>query len=154
MARAQRRGDLGAVEVAGGDALGERPRDDAVDEILRFEPITPFTARIALEDVEHRGVTFPAGTIVMACIFTANRDGVQEPDRFDIAADRGRAKPLTFGGGIHWCMGSNLARAELEEALLFFAERVRAFELDGEPEYDTLSGVYGMRRLPVRLIAA
>ncbi len=126
----------------------------AVDEILRFEPITPFTARIALEDVAFRDVTFPEGTIVMACIYTANRDGVDDPDRFDVTADRGKVKPLTFGGGIHWCLGSNLARAELEEALAFLAERVRAFELDGEPEYDTISGVYGLRRLPVRLIAA
>ena len=123
----------------------------AVDEILRFEPITPFTGRIMLEDVEYRGVTFPKDHIVMACIFTANRDDVEDPDRFDVTADRGRVKPLTFGGGIHWCLGSNLARAELEEALRFYAERVERFELAGEPEYDTISGVYGLKRLPVAL---
>ena len=135
------------------DLLRARPElvRQAVDEVMRFEPITPFTARLMLEDVEYRHVTFPAGMIVMACIFTANRDGVEEPGRFDIAADRGRVKPLTFGGGIHWCLGSNLARAEMEEALLLLAERVSRFELAGESEYDTISGVYGIKRLPVLL---
>ena len=46
----------------------------AVEEALRYEPITPFTARILVEDVEYRDVTFPEGTVVMVCAFTGNRD--------------------------------------------------------------------------------
>ena len=129
----------------------------AVDEALRYEPITPFTARITTEEVVFRDVTFPEGTIVMVCAFTANRDlgederGAGGPDRFDISASRGRARELTFGAGVHFCVGANLARAELGEALSFLAQRVRGLELDGEPELESITGIYGLARLPVML---
>ena len=122
----------------------------AVDEALRFEPITPFTARILIEEVEHRGVTFPAGSIVLVSAWHANREGV-EPDRFDLTAERGGARLLTFGAGIHYCVGANLARAEMQEALAFLAERVSAIALDGEPEFGTPSGIYGLETLPLKL---
>jgi cytochrome P450 len=119
----------------------------AVEEVLRFEPITPFTARIAMEDVEFRGVTFPEGTVVLVCAFTGNRDG--EPEGFDITAQRAR-KPLTFGAGVHYCLGANLARAELSEALAFLAPRMPGLELDGEPAYGSIDGIYGLDALPLR----
>jgi cytochrome P450 len=124
---------------------GLAPR--AVEEVLRFEPITPFTARIAMEDVEYRGVTFPEGSVVLVCAFTGNRDG--EPEEFDIAAER-VGKPLTFGAGVHYCLGANLARAELQEALGFLAPRMPGLALDGEPEYGSIDGIYGLDALPVR----
>ena len=134
--------------LAGDPSLAPR----AVEEILRFEPITPFTARITLEDVEYRGVTFPKDTVVIASAVTANRDpdAYEDPESFDIAADRDRSKPLTFGAGPHFCLGANLARAELQEAFAFLAPRMPGLELDGDPVYDTPYGVYGMERLPVR----
>jgi cytochrome P450 len=127
----------------------------AVDEALRYEPITPFTARITTEDLVFRDVTFPQGTIVMVCAFTANRDlqederGAGGPDRFDIAASRGRARELTFGAGVHFCVGANLARAELGEALSFLAQRVHGLQLDGEPVLESIMGIYGLARLPI-----
>jgi cytochrome P450 len=123
---------------------------DAVDEALRYEPITPFTARITTGEVEHRGVTFPAGSIILVSAWHANRDGV-EPDEFDITADRARARVLTFGAGIHYCVGANLARAEMQEGLAFLAERIRRITLDGEPKFGTPSGIYGLERLPLML---
>ena len=129
----------------------------AVEEALRYEPITPFTARIMLEDVEYRDVMFPEGTVVMVCAFTGNReleDGAPEPDAFDITAERGAARPLTFGAGIHYCLGANLARVELAEALAFLAPRMPRLALDGEPVYESVSGIYGMARLPLRWDAA
>ena len=122
----------------------------AVEEALRFEPITPFTARILVDEVEHRGVTFPAGSIVLVSAWHANREGV-EPDRFDLTAERGGARLLTFGAGIHYCVGANLARAEMQEGLAFLAERVTALALDGEPEFGTPSGIYGLETLPLKL---
>jgi len=129
----------------------------AVEEALRYEPITPFTARITTEEVVYRDVTFPEGTVVMVCAFTGNRDldgdpdEYDETDRFDIAADRGRARALTFGAGVHYCLGANLARVELQEGLGFLARNVTALELDGEPAFEGVSGIYGLSELPVRL---
>jgi cytochrome P450 len=122
----------------------------AVEEALRYEPITPFTARITTGEVEYRGVTFPAGSIVLVSAWHANRDGLGE-DTFDILADRPRARVLTFGAGIHYCVGANLARAEMQEGLAFLAEKVRTVRLAGEPEFGTPSGIYGLESLPLEL---
>jgi cytochrome P450 len=137
-------------------SLAER----AVEEALRYEPITPFTARIMVEDVEYRDVLFPEGTIVMVCAFTGNRDlgedaaGPQGADGFDITADRGRERPLTFGAGVHYCLGANLARVELQEGLAFLAEHLHDLRLDGEPVFEGVSGIYGLAELPIRFKAA
>jgi cytochrome P450 len=124
----------------------------AVEEVLRYEPITPFTARIALEEVTYRDVTFPEGTVVLVCAHTGNRDPAtyENPDAFDITADRGSPKPLTFGAGPHYCLGANLARAELQEALAFLAPRLTDLKLDGDPEFGSIDGIYGLDALPIR----
>jgi cytochrome P450 len=130
--------------------------DAAVEEALRYEPITPFTARIALQDIQFRDVTFPKGTIVMVCAFTGNRDPADhaEPDRFDITAQRPRTRLLTFGAGVHYCLGANLARAELEEGLRHLAAEVAGLELAGEPVFEEVTGIYGLTELPLRLVPA
>lgn len=122
----------------------------AVEEALRYEPITPLTARITIADVEHRGVAFPKGTVVLVSAWHANREGI-ESDTFDITAERPRSRLLTFGAGIHYCVGANLARAEMEEGLAFLAERVSAITPDGEPGFGTPSGIYGLDALPLTL---
>jgi cytochrome P450 len=135
------------------ELLAERPElaPAAVEELLRYEPITPFTARLLHEEVEYRGVTFPADSVVMVCAFTGNRDGVNgDAEAFDITAERGPAKPLTFGAGVHYCLGANLARAELQEALAFLPSRMPGLELAGEPELGSIHGIYGLERLPLR----
>jgi cytochrome P450 len=120
----------------------------AVDEVLRHEPITPFTARICVEQVEHRGVIFPAGTIVAVCQERANRE-IEDGDDFDITAHRD-TRPLTFGAGAHFCLGANLARAELEEALTFLAPRMPDLSPNGEPGFGGIEGIYDLRTLPLR----
>jgi hypothetical protein len=69
--------------------MGREPERaaQAVEEVLRHEPITPFTARILTAEVAFRDVVFPKDTVVMVCSFTGNRDGAGDPG-FDIAADR------------------------------------------------------------------
>jgi len=128
----------------------------AVEEALRFEPITPFTARICLEDIVVDDVEFPAGTIVMISAFNGNRDPavVDAPEVFDITAPRATSRIMTFGAGIHYCLGANLARAELQEALGFLAEHASAVELTGTPELEPATGIYGVTSLPVRFTAA
>jgi cytochrome P450 len=133
--------------------------DSAVEEALRYEPITPFTARILVEDVVYRDVTFPEGTVVMVCAFTGNRDladdhaGPNGVDSFDITVDRGRERPLTFGAGVHYCLGANLARVELQEGLAFLAEHLHDLRLDGEPVFEGVSGIYGLAELPIAFAA-
>jgi cytochrome P450 len=126
--------------------------DAAVEEALRYEPITPFTARILTEEVVYRDVTFPQDTVVMVSAFTGNRDleEGEDAESFDITVERGRARPLTFGAGVHYCLGANLARLEMQEGLVFLAERLRNLELDGEPVFGTVSGIYGLEELPIR----
>jgi len=119
----------------------------AVEEVLRFEPVTPFTARICLEQVEHRDVVFPAGTIVAVCAERANRQG-EDGETFDITATH-ESRLLTFGAGIHYCLGANLARAELEEALAFLAPRTPGLALDGPPQLGGVEGIYGVDKLPI-----
>ena len=133
-------------QLLAGDPDAYAPR--AVTEVLRFEPVAPFTARIVLSDLEYRGVTFPAGTIVAVCAERANRD---QPggEGFDITAERD-GRLFTFSAGAHYCLGANFARAELEEALKFLAPRMPALALDGEPVLGGVEGIYNVESLPVR----
>jgi cytochrome P450 len=137
--------------------LGQDPSlaPAAAEETLRFEPVAPFTSRVLQEAVEFRGIEFPVGSIVFASAWNANREasGDEQPERFDITATRGSAKSLTFGAGAHFCLGSNLARAELQEGLAFLARNMPGLELDGEPRYGTITGLYGMESLPIRWAA-
>jgi cytochrome P450 len=136
-------------------AADETLAEAAVEEALRYEPITPFTARITTEEVVYRDVTFPEGSLVAVCAFTGNRDlsgeegGAEGADAFDITADRGKARALTFGAGVHYCLGANLARVELQEGLRFLSQHLHGLELDEEPEFEGVSGIYGLARLPI-----
>ena len=124
----------------------------AVEEALRFEPIVPFTARIVVEELDYRDVTFPVGTVVMVSAYAGNHDAgaFSAPDEFDITAARDRTKPLTFGAGIHYCLGANVARAELQEALAYLPGVMPGLALDGTPEFDSINGIYGLDALPIR----
>ena len=108
--------------------------------------------RVALEDLEVGGYTIPAGTFVALSSASANHDSdvLDGSDRFDIT--RGYPESwhlLTFGGGIHYCLGASLARLELTEALAVFVERFETLRLDGEPEVLPAGGLFGYRSLPI-----
>ena len=134
-------------------ALREDPSlvDQAVEEVLRYEPITPFTARIARQEVVLRDVVFPEGTVLFVCAATANRDpaAFDEPDRFDITKDRGSASVLTFGFGPHYCVGAYLARAEMVETFNHLVPRTPDLRLDGEPVLGPTTGIYAVESLPL-----
>jgi cytochrome P450 len=132
------------------EALRQQPElvGRAVEEVLRAEPITPFTARICLEPVEHRGVLFPAGTIVAVCAERGNREQA-DGEEFDIIAVRD-GRLLTFGAGPHFCLGANLARAELEEALTFLAPRMPGLAAAGPAVLGGVEAIYGVESLPIR----
>lgn len=128
----------------------------AVEEGIRYEPITPFTARMLTEEVEYRDVLFPEGTPLIICAYTANRDPDVFPDpaEFDITKDPAGTRTLTFGAGIHYCAGTNLAKLELGEALSSLVERAATIELASEPTYTSPIGVYGIDSMPLRITPA
>src|SRR5690349_21922233 len=99
----------------------------AVEESMRHSPAASIVPRTATDDVEFGGYTFPAGTFVLVNTFAANRDPAiyDDADRFDIARNDAPAI-LTFGGGAHYCLGANLARRELAEALVVLTRRLSA----------------------------
>jgi cytochrome P450 len=132
--------------------LGEHPElaVNAVEETMRHSPIAFSTLRIALEDVELAGVIIPAGTLVIANTGAANRDPAvyDEPDRLDITRD-GAPAMQTFGAGVHYCLGANLARLELAEALTVMAQRMPSAHRTGPAPWKPLSGLSGPTTLPI-----
>ncbi|MDH3678782.1 MAG: cytochrome P450 [Acidimicrobiia bacterium] len=134
--------------------LAERPElaARATEESLRYLGAIRGTGRFAAEDIEYRGVLFPAGTLVFPSFVGANHDAdlFDDPARFDITADRGGVGHLTLGFGLHYCLGANLARAELQEALIICARRMPNLRLDGEIVWKPDGfGIWGPASLPL-----
>jgi cytochrome P450 len=135
--------------------LGEQPAlaPRAVEEVMRCFGAVRETARVASEDIEYRGVVFPKGTFISTAMAVANFDGAvfTDPRAFDITREPSGQPQLTFGSGIHYCLGAALARAELQEALPILARRLPELELDGEVGWKPLNaGIWGPQHLPVR----
>ena len=129
----------------------------AVEETMRHLGAVRGTARFASEDIEYRDVIFPTGTLVMINLAVANFDEAvwDDPHRFDISRAPGRAGHMTFGSGIHFCLGASLARAELQEALPLLARRLPDLELDGPIEWKPPNiGIWGPSRLRLRFTPA
>lgn len=138
------------------DVWDELARDPGVaprvaEECLRTLGAVRATVRVASQDIVYRDVLFPAGTLVSVSLAAANRDTVfADPDTFDPAAPRDR-QHLTFGSGIHHCLGAALARAELQEGLVVLARRLPGLCLDGPVTWKPATfGIWGPARLPVR----
>jgi cytochrome P450 len=134
--------------------LAERPElaGRAVEESMRYLGAVRGTARFAAEDVVYRDVLFPQGTLVATSLAGANRDpeAFDDPDVFDITRERTTAQ-MTFGSGIHFCMGAALARAELQEALPLLARRMPGLARAGDVEWKPSTfGIWGPARLPLR----
>ncbi|MDG2029139.1 MAG: cytochrome P450 [Acidimicrobiales bacterium] len=123
----------------------------AVEEILRFEPPGPGVARSVTADVELHGQTVPAGSAIILLVAAANRDERRwtEPERFDI--HREQLAHVTFGYGIHFCLGAALARIQGRIALDELLNRFPTWELDGEPRFSSTSTVRGFESLRLRV---
>ena len=123
---------------------------NAVEETMRHSPIAFGTLRTAVEDVEIAGVTIPAGTLVVANTAAANRDPAvyDDPDRLDITRD-GAPAMQTFGAGMHYCLGANLARLELAEALTVMAQRMPNPRRTGPAPWKPLTALTGPITLPI-----
>ena len=126
----------------------------AVEESMRHSPAACIVPRVAVDDAEFGGYLFPAGTFVFANTFAANRDPAiyDDADRFDIARKDVPAI-LTFGGGAHYCLGANLARRELAEALTVLTQRLSAPHRVGPAPWKSLLGMTGPTTLPIEFDA-
>ena len=129
----------------------------AVEECLRW--VTPILnmSRVTTADVEVRGVMIPAGSRVLLCYVSANRDEAvfDEPDRFDIA--RQPNPHVAFGFGPHFCLGASLARLEIKVALTEMISRLADLRLADEHtavEHSRSSFVRGLQSLPVEFTPA
>lgn len=132
--------------------LRDRPElaMNAVEETMRHSPSMCSTVRSAIEDATVGEYTFPAGTFIIVNTYAANRDSTiyDDPTRFDIT--RGDPPPiLTFGGGAHYCLGANLARRELSEALKILAHRMPNPRVAGPAPWRPLLGMSGPTSLPI-----
>jgi len=104
-----------------------------VEELLRYDSPVQIAARTTYEELPVGGQTIPSGNLVLAMLGAANRDPARftDPDRLDVGRDEGA--PMSFGGGIHFCLGAALARLEGQIVLDRLLERFRTMELVGGP---------------------
>jgi cytochrome P450 len=125
---------------------------NAIEEFLRYDSSVQMTGRVALEDIEDLGgKRIPKGESVLCLLGSANHDPAVYPDhpeRLDIT--RPNVKPLSFGGGIHFCLGAQLARIEAEIAISSLLRRLPELRLDDaeNPEWRPTFVLRGLKRLP------
>jgi cytochrome P450 len=123
----------------------------AVEEMLRFEPVAEGVARRTLERIELGGVTLETGELLFLSLLSANRDpaAFSEPDRFD--PERADNRHLSFGRGLHFCVGAALARAEAQEGFAVLLERLDALApCIAAPRWQPFTANRRIEALPVR----
>jgi cytochrome P450 len=123
---------------------------DAIEELLRYDSSVQMTGRMVQVDTEFDGAQLRAGDSVIVLIGAANRDPAVylDPDRLDLSRSGERA--ISFGGGIHHCLGAQLARIEGEIALETLLRRLPALQLDDveRPEWRPTFALRGLKTLP------
>ena len=123
---------------------------NVIDETLRFEPTGHATARYVTRDVEYYGTAVVAGSPILLLIGSANRDPRRypNPDVYDV--HRADIQHLTFGYGLHYCLGANLARLEGRVALDELLNRWPEWDIDSDhTELAPTSTVRGWERMPL-----
>jgi cytochrome P450 len=124
---------------------------NAIDELLRYDSSVQVTGRTTLEDIDDIGcVAMPKGQSVICLLGAANRDPAvyADPDKLDIK--RADIRPLSFGGGIHYCLGAQLARIEGEIAISTLLRRLPNLRLDDvdHPDWRQTFVLRGLNQLP------
>ncbi len=125
---------------------------NAIEEFLRYDSSVQMGARVTLEDIDDLGGRkIPKGETVLCLLGSANRDPAVYPDRPDrLDITRPNVRPLSFGGGIHHCLGAQLARIEAEIAIATLLRRLPDLRLDDaeNPEWRPTFVLRGLKRLP------
>jgi len=124
----------------------------AIEEFLRYDSSVQMSGRVTLEDIDDLGgKKIPKGETVLCLLGSANRDPAVYPDRPDrLDITRPNVRPLSFGGGIHFCLGAQLARIEAEIAIATLLRRLPDLKLDdaANPEWRPTFVLRGLKRLP------
>ncbi|NUW36373.1 cytochrome P450 [Nonomuraea sp. SMC257] len=123
----------------------------AVEEMARLTPVASFLRRVATADATVNGLDIPAGTRIILAIPAMNRDPdvYADPHAYDLGRPAAAAT-LSFGGGAHYCLGGQLGRVEMQEALGTLLGRVARLEPAGPPTWRPLRSLQGPARLPIR----
>jgi hypothetical protein len=123
----------------------------AIEELMRFDSPLQLFERTATEDVEIGGITVARGQKIAALLGSANRDPAvfDEPDRLDVG--RSENPHISFGAGVHFCIGAPLARVELQATFGALLDRTSSLELGGEPVRRPEFVIRGLLDLPVVL---
>ncbi|MFH1344881.1 MAG: cytochrome P450 [Pseudomonadota bacterium] len=125
---------------------------NAIEEFLRYDSSVQMTGRVALEDIDDLGgKKIPKGESVLCLLGSANHDPAVYPDRPDsLDITRPKIRPLSFGGGIHLCLGAQLARIEAEVAIATLLRRLPDLKLDDaeNPEWRPTFVLRGLKQLP------
>ncbi|WP_431204667.1 cytochrome P450 [Bradyrhizobium betae] len=125
---------------------------NAIEEFLRYDSSVQMTGRVALEDIDDLGgKKIPKGETVLCLLGSANRDPAvypDHPDRLDVV--RQNVRPLSFGGGIHFCLGAQLARIEAEIAIATLLRRLPDLRIDDveNPKWRSTFVLRGLTELP------
>jgi cytochrome P450 len=135
------------------DLLRQEPgiEDNAVEELLRFDSPVQLTRRITLDDYAVGGFVVPKGRVIIASLGSSNRDeAVFGPDADRVRLDRPNARQhLSFGGGVHHCLGNALARREGRAAIAGLFRRFPDLHLAGEVSHNGRINLRGLTHLPV-----
>jgi cytochrome P450 len=124
----------------------------AIEEVLRYEPPGPLVGRYVTRDVQLHGRTVPAGSTMVFLIASANRDDRRFPDGDSFNIHRKEATHITFGRGVHACIGSSLARMEGRVTLEEVLKRFPDWTVDlSKAELSSTSTVRGWETLPVTI---
>jgi cytochrome P450 len=125
---------------------------NAIEEFLRYDSSVQMTGRVALDDIDDLGgKKIPKGEGVLCLLGSANRDPAAYPDRPDrLDITRANVRPLSFGGGIHFCLGAQLARIEAEVAIASLLRRLPELRLDDaeNPAWRPTFVLRGLKTLP------
>jgi cytochrome P450 len=135
--------------------LRDKPEleQNAIEELLRYDAPVHNSRRITLEPYEVGGHEIPPGSFILANLAGANRDeSYFGPDAEELRLDRENARRhVSFGGGMHLCLGAALARIEGRVAIGGLVRRFPGLELAGEVEWNGLLSLRGAARLPIRV---
>jgi cytochrome P450 len=126
----------------------------AIEELMRYDSPLQLFERTATEDVEIGGVTVPAGQKIAALLGAANHDPAVFADPETLDVGRADNPHISFGAGIHFCIGAPLARVELQASFGALLARTSSLELGGEPVRRPEFVIRGLKTLPVVLTPA